>query len=245
MRARHPTSAMPKPSLQPFQVMWWPVLMWLVAGWDEVMWLVVDVMPCHLMRCVTLLLCYVTWCNAMSCDVLSCDELSSAVKWCDAVGWGLVRLWRNVAGCDVTLCGSKWLCDVMTWQMIWWSVLQRPTILQTTTRYYFGFGSWWNHVWTVFGSCSNRPPLLVTLHPFSALFFQKKLGCHFWWQAQYLLTLDGEVCCSAQCTWRFMCDEDQSWDLFFIALQYLVTLEDDACCSPHCTGHFMCEEDQS
>ena len=180
MRARRPSSAMPKPSLQPFQVMWWPVLMRLVAGWDEVMWLVVDVMSCHLMRCVTLLLCYVTWCNAMSCDVLSCDELSSAVKWCDAVGWGLVRLWRNVAGCDVTLCGSKWLCDVMTRQMIWCSVLQSPTILQTTTRYYFGFGSCWNHVWTVFVRIMLESSAIVNdASSVFSIFFKISFGMSF------------------------------------------------------------------
>ncbi len=28
----------------------------------------------------------------------------------------------------------------------------------------------------------------------------------FWWKAQYLVMLEGYLCCSAQCTWRFMCD---------------------------------------
>ena len=68
----------------------------------------------------------------MSCDVPSCDEMSSVVKWRDALGWGLPSLWCDVAGCDVTLCGSKWLCDVGNWKMIW-SVLQRNT---STTQYY-------------------------------------------------------------------------------------------------------------
>ena len=55
----------------------------------------------------------------MSCDVLSCDELSSAVKCCGAIGWDLTSLLCDVAGCDVTLCGSKWLCDVVNLKMIW------------------------------------------------------------------------------------------------------------------------------
>ena len=62
----------------------------------------------------------------MSCVVLSCDELSSVVKWCGAMGWDLMSLWCDVAGCDVTLIGSKLLCGV-NWKMIWWSVLHRST----------------------------------------------------------------------------------------------------------------------
>ena len=107
--------------------------------WDEVMWLVArchvnvmwfDVMSFDVMW--SLVLCYVTWCNAMSCDVPSCDEMSSVVKWRDAMGRGLPSLWCDVAGCDVTLRGSKWLCDVGNWKMIW-SVLQRNT---STAQYY-------------------------------------------------------------------------------------------------------------
>ena len=33
---------------------------------------------------------------------------------------------------------------------------------------------------------------------------------HFSWQAQYLLTLEADSCCSAHCKKRFMCDKDQS-----------------------------------
>ena len=40
---------------------------------------------------------------------------------------------------------------------------------------------------------------------------------HFAWQAQYLVKLWCEVCCSAHCKWRFICDADQSWDSFFVA----------------------------
>ena len=111
---------------------------------DEVMWLVAHVMWCHVIMSFDvmcfLVLRYVTWCNAMSCDLRSCDELSSVATWCDAMGWHLMSLWCDVAGCDVTLCGSKSLCDVATWKIIWWSVLQSTTryyaILQNTTLYY-------------------------------------------------------------------------------------------------------------
>ena len=29
-------------------------------------------------------------------------------------------------------------------------------------------------------------------------------ACHFTWQAQYLVTLVGDTCCSAHCKWRFI-----------------------------------------
>ena len=40
---------------------------------------------------------------------------------------------------------------------------------------------------------------------------------HFSWQAQYLVRLEGDACCSAHCKWRFICDADQSWDSFCVA----------------------------
>ena len=40
---------------------------------------------------------------------------------------------------------------------------------------------------------------------------------HFALQAQYLVNLSCDVCCSAHCKWRFICDADQSWDSFFVA----------------------------
>ena len=36
-------------------------------------------------------------------------------------------------------------------------------------------------------------------------------------QTQYLMMLECNLCCSAQCKWRFMCDQDQSWESFFAA----------------------------
>ena len=39
----------------------------------------------------------------------------------------------------------------------------------------------------------------------------------FAWQAQYLVQLEDDSCCSAPCKWRFMWDADQSWDSFCVA----------------------------
>ena len=33
---------------------------------------------------------------------------------------------------------------------------------------------------------------------------------HFSWQAQYLVTLVDDTCCSAHCKWRFICDGHHS-----------------------------------
>ena len=40
---------------------------------------------------------------------------------------------------------------------------------------------------------------------------------HFAWQAQYLVKLEGDSCCSAHCKWRFICEADQWWDSFCVA----------------------------
>ena len=58
---------------------------------------------------------------------------SSVAKWCGAMGCDLMSWWWDMAGRDVTLCGSKWLCDVVNWKMSWWSVLPST---QSTTQYY-------------------------------------------------------------------------------------------------------------
>ena len=51
------------------------------------------------------------------------------------------------------------------------------------------------------------PALAMTFHQFSDIFFEI-LQCHFSWQAQYLVRLEGDTCCSAYCKCRFICDED-------------------------------------
>ena len=109
----------------------------------------------------------------MSCDVLSCDELSSVVKWCGAMGWDLMSLWCDVdvAGCDVTLCGSKWLCGV-NWKMIWWSVLHRSTpyytvlqsttpVLLCTTQYYSGTTLYYKVLLQYYSVLQSTTPVLL------------------------------------------------------------------------------------
>ena len=52
-------------------------------------------------------------------------------------------------------------------------------------------GSWSDH-----GRIGRA--LEMTFHPFSANFFEILDG-HFSWQAQYLVSLDYDACCSAHC----------------------------------------------
>ena len=55
----------------------------------------------------------------------------------------------------------------------------------------------------------------MTFHLFSTP-FSHILDCHFSWQAQYLVRLDTDTCCSTPCKERFMCDKDQSRESFFV-----------------------------
>ena len=58
------------------------------------------------------------------------------------------------------------------------------------------------HARIMLGSCSDHGrigrALEMTFHPFSANFFEILDG-HFSWQAQYLVSLDYDACCSAHC----------------------------------------------
>ena len=47
--------------------------------------------------------------------------------------------------------------------------------------------------------------------------FSKIWECNFAWQAQYLVRLEGDACCSAYCKWRFIREHDQSWHSFCVA----------------------------
>ena len=62
--------------------------------------------------------------------------------------------------------------------------------------------SWSDHSRIILGSCSDHSrigrALEMTFHPFSANFFEILDG-HFSWQAQYLVSLDYDACCSAHC----------------------------------------------
>ena len=66
----------------------------------------------------------------------------------------------------------------------------------------FMVGSWSDHARIMVGSCSDHGrigrALEMTFHPFSANFFEILDG-HFSWQAQYLVSLDYDACCSAHC----------------------------------------------
>ena len=61
---------------------------------------------------------------------------------------------------------------------------------------------WRFHGRIMVGSCSDHGrigrALEMTFHPFSANFFEIRDG-HFSWQAQYLVSLDYDACCSAHC----------------------------------------------
>ena len=133
-----PTTAMPKPSClserafsRSMVVMWWPVLMWLVAG-SDVIWCVFIL--CDAISCVV-------GCHVVHCDVMWCPLMWWAVICCEVMrckGWDLMSLWCDVAGCDVTLCGSKWLCGAVLHRSIpYYTVLQSTSpVLLCTTQYY-------------------------------------------------------------------------------------------------------------
>ena len=58
-----------------------------------------------------------------------------------------------------------------------------------------------DHARIILGSCSDHSRIgraEMTFHPFSANFFEILDG-HFSWQAQYLVSLDNDTCCSAHC----------------------------------------------
>ena len=64
----------------------------------------------------------------------------------------------------------------------------------------FMVGSCSDHARIMVGSCSDHarivPALEMTFHLFLEIFFEI-LQCHFSWQAQYLVRLDSDTCCSA------------------------------------------------
>ena len=82
------------------------------------------------------------------CHVMQCDVMWSALMWwavicCDAMRCNGMASHGFVMRCGwlrCHVCGSKSLCDVATWKIIWRSVLQSTTryyaILQSTTPYY-------------------------------------------------------------------------------------------------------------
>ncbi len=89
------------------------------------------VVLCHVMQC-DVMWCPLMWWAVICCEVMRCNGMGS-YEFVVRFGW----LWCHV------VCGSKWLCDVVNWNMIWWSVLQSTarttqyySVLQDTTKYY-------------------------------------------------------------------------------------------------------------
>ena len=76
---------------------------------------------------------------------------------------------------------------------------------------------WLFYLRIMLGSCSDHARIVFILaeaiQGFSAAILNFKIS----WQAQYLVMLDSNQCCSAHCKWRFICDADQSWDSFCVA----------------------------
>ena len=69
---------------------------------------------------------------------------------------------------------------------------------------------------------------------------------HFAWQAQYLVKVEGDYCCSAHSKWRFICETRINHGIHFAwQAQYLVKLDCESCCSAHCKWRFICDADQS
>ena len=56
--------------------------------------------------------------------------------------------------------------------------------------------SWSDHGRIMVGSCSDRPRIGNDVSSVLEIFFEI-LQCHFSWQAQYLVRLDRDTCCSA------------------------------------------------
>ena len=58
---------------------------------------------------------------------------------------------------------------------------------------------------------------------------------HFSWQAQYLVSLDNDTCCSAHCKYSVSCVTRINHEIHFSwQAQYLVSLGNDTCSSAHC-----------
>ena len=77
-------------------------------------------------------------------------------------------------------------------------------------------GSWSDHGRMFSDHARIGRALEMPLQLFSVN-FSKIWECNFAWQAQYLVRLEVDACCSAHCKWCFKCDVHQSWDSFCVA----------------------------
>ena len=73
----------------------------------------------------------------------------------------------------------------------------------------------------------------MTFQVFSGNLFEI-LESHYSWQAQYLLMLESNLCCSAHVNNVSYVTRINHEGRFSWQAQYLVMLEDDSCCSAHC-----------
>ena len=60
-------------------------------------------------------------------------------------------------------------------------------------------------------------PSCLSIRGSNSPIFGSNLQLRISWQAQYLVMLEGDACCSAHCTGRFMCEEDPSSMSFCMA----------------------------
>ena len=134
MRARRPTSAMPKPFLcceWAFccsMVVMWPVLMHVMSF---------DVVVMSFDAMWLLVLCHVTWCNAMSCDVRSCDVPCNGRVVCSKWFCGDVVIQSTILYYKVLLCTTKHYSSTYNVLLQYYSVLQSTTpVLLCTAKYY-------------------------------------------------------------------------------------------------------------
>ena len=136
-------------------------------------------------------LCCVTWRDAMWCHVMCSHVMSWHLLWrcCEVMRW-LMSLWCHVAGCDVTLCGSKWLCDVVIWYMTWSSVLQNTSstsqcykVLASTTPVLFCTTTYYSNI------TSSTPLLFRTTqyykYSYSVLQIINPFDSRNTWNVQY------------------------------------------------------------
>ena len=117
------------------------------------------------------------------------------------------HMWRR-SSMRVILCGRR---------SIWWGWMVTPVALRivndvsyvTTIKHRVilcGRRSiWWGWMVTpVAPRIVNDVSYVTTI----------KHASHSVWQARYLVRLEGDTCCSAHCKWRFICDQDQTWESF-------------------------------
>ena len=172
MRARRPTSAMPKPFLcceRAFccsMVVMWPVLMHVMSF---------DVVVMSFDAMWLLVLCHVTWCNAMSCYVRSRDELSSVVP-CNGMEPKMPLVVRSHCVFEVViqsailyykalLCTTKCYSTTTLYYTVllqYYSVLQITTpVLLCTTKYYPSTTLYYNVLLQYYSVLQSTTPVLL------------------------------------------------------------------------------------